>query len=82
MAIYLKINKIGEDDHAVRYEFDSGINGCKDLGILEINRKSGDCVIVQEMIGDTNNELAGYAYRAILKHWKKGEFPDKTCWAS
>ena len=82
MAIYLKISKVYEDQTCVRYEFDSGIENCFDTGVIELNKKSGNCSIISEMPGDIDNELAGYAYRAILKHWQKGEFPDKTCWAS
>ena len=81
MAMYLGINKIDETELSVTYQFDSGIRGCEDIGVLEINKKTGDAKILQEMPGDTNNKLAGYAYRAIARHWQKGEYPDKTCWA-
>lgn len=82
MAVYIKIKKIKENDFSVIYEFDSGIKDCVDKGAIEINKISGDCIDITPMPGDTNNTLAKYAYRAILRHWKKGEFPEETCWAS
>lgn len=82
MAIYIKIDKVKENDDFVTYQFDSDIIESDDIGILEINKKNGNCKIIQELSGDTNNYLLNLAYRAILRHWKKGEFPDKTCWAS
>lgn len=82
MGIYLKIDKVEENNDFVVYEFDSGIMNCDIVGVMKIDKKTGDCTIIKELVGDKDNYLFGLAYRAVLRHWKKGEFPDKTCWAS
>jgi len=82
MAVYIKIKKIKENDLSVLYEFDSGIKDCVDKGMVEIDKISGDCINIIQMPGDTDNTLAKYAYRGILRHWKKGAFPEETCWSS
>ena len=81
MGMYLGISKISETETTVRYQFNSGIIDCIDIGVIEIDKLTGDCYIIQSMPGDKEDKLAFYAGRALVSHWKKKEFPDKTCWA-
>jgi len=50
-------------------------------GILKLHKESGDVEIIKWAEGESK----AHAYRAIsalMNHWKKGEYPQKTCWAS
>lgn len=82
MAIYIEIDKIFEEKEFVAYRFNSGIPECYDIGILKVNKETGDCAVKKSMPGDIDNKIAGYAYRAILKYWKNGEFPDKISYST
>ena len=79
---YIELNKREETELSVTYEFFSRFGNHEDTGILEVNKKTGAYKVLKELPGDVNNKLEEYACRAILKHWQKGEYPDKTCWAS
>ena len=79
---YVKLDKIDETASSVTYQFYSGFKDCEGVGIFEVDKETGGRKILKDIPGDINNALGDYAYRAILKHWQKGEFPDKACWAS
>ncbi len=51
------------------------------VGTIKIDKRTGETHVVEFAEGDKGL----YAQRAastLRKHWEKGEFPDKTCWAS
>ncbi len=50
-------------------------------GRVKINKTTGDVDIVELAEGDKGMYIQR-AILAIIKHWKNGELPDKTCWAS
>ncbi len=50
-------------------------------GVIKIDKRTGETHVVEFAEGDKG----AYAQRAsavLKRHWEKGEFPDKTCWAS
>jgi hypothetical protein len=49
--------------------------------VLKIDRINGEIRLVELAEGDKRT-YAQRATLALIKHWKKGEFPDKTFWAS
>ena len=50
-------------------------------GLIKIAKRTGETHVVEFAEGDKGLH-AQWAAAALRKHWKKGEFPDKTCWAS
>jgi hypothetical protein len=81
------IEKISETEAVARYQFidEFSINeteATKNFGIIEINKVTGDCSLIKRLVSDENDKLAFYAGRKLVSHWTKGEFPEKTCWAS
>jgi hypothetical protein len=48
---------------------------------LKIDKRNGDVHTLELAEGD-NGMYAQRASWALIKHWKNGEFPEKTCWAS
>lgn len=71
IAVDPYINKAGKK----RYNLKSVI------GKLKIDKKKGEVYIIQLADGDSGSHAQRAAY-ALVKHWKLGEFPEKTCWAS
>lgn len=96
MAFYIDLYKTDqEDDHFVYYTYQFSIQGdeyksasgkirykLKEVaGKLKIDKKNGD-VYTLELAESDNGMYAQRASWALIKHWKDGEFPEKTCWAS
>lgn len=79
MACYIEITKIKETDKYVQYQFS---NSKDNSGVMNIDKQSGDITIVEEAPNDINGLLSERAARALIRHWRKGDYPDKTCWAS
>lgn len=50
-------------------------------GQLKISKENGDVHTIKLAEGD-NGIYAQRAAWALIQHWKKGEFPEKTSWAS
>ena len=51
-------------------------------GKLRIDKKKYGEVYILEMAEGDSGIRAQRAGWALMKHWRKGEFPEKTCWAS
>lgn len=96
MAFYVEVIKTSEEDKNFvyyTYQYSYPIREIKTAsgktryetkevnGKLKINKKNGDVHILELAEGDDGGH-AKRASWALMKHWKKGEFPDKTCWAS
>lgn len=96
MAFYIRLEKTKEDKHSATYTYHFHVpyetytsmsgkirNRLREVhGEMRINKKSGE---VQFMALPKEDDKQAYAWRAMLalvKHWKKGELPEKTCWAS
>lgn len=75
MGMLIDIKKTSEDDTKAFYSLSTPEG---DIGELSINKKTGD-------IQSENEEKKGLVIRAgikLVQHWRKGEFPDITYWAS
>lgn len=79
MAFYVGLNRISENNISVRYEFGSNE---ENLGIIELNIEDGNVKEIKEAPNDANGLLFERAAWAAMRHWRQGEFPNKTCWAS
>jgi hypothetical protein len=80
MAFYVNIRKISEDENFAYYEY-CGLHNGK-FGQLKIIKSSGDVHTLKSAEGDEFGSHAKRASWALIKHWVKGEYPDKTFWAS
>lgn len=78
MALSIHINKLSEDNKFVYYEY--GSVGRK-FGRIKIAKNSGDTILIELAEGDGGVQ-ARAASHALILHWKKGEYPNETYWAS
>ncbi|QDV71924.1 hypothetical protein [Botrimarina mediterranea] len=79
MAIYVGIWKINEDDQYATYEF--GPNEDR-VGVVRVAKEDGSTEVITEVPDDEKRAYSPCARRKLLLHWRKQEFPDKTCFAS
>lgn len=67
-----------ENETEAQYQFyDTAYEENK--GILSINKKTGEYSIVTPI---KSKNISSRACIKIYRHWLKGEFPEKTMWAS
>jgi hypothetical protein len=96
MAFYIELLKTDQEDNLFvyyvyryslpgeKYETANGKTRFKlkeVSGKLKIDKNNGDVHTIELAEGD-NGMHAQRACWALMKHWKLGEYPDKTCWAS
>lgn len=79
MAFSVQINKLSEDPQFVYYEY--GSTGMK-FGKIKIAKSNGDVFLLENAESDESGSQAKRAGWKLMQHWKKGEYPDKTYWAS
>lgn len=79
MAFFIDIKKDGETASYADYVFSDDVVG---EGRLRIDKGTGE---VQELAPAPRDDSGSRFQRAamkVLQHWKAGELPDSTCWAS
>jgi hypothetical protein len=79
MAIYVILKKISETDESVEYSFGKGDNSD---GLILLCKITGKSVIARPMQGDDKNNYSVRAQVKISQHWKSGEFPSESCYAT
>lgn len=79
MAFYVLILKDREDETGVTYRFGPNEDH---LGSLWLDKSSGEVKELQETPAHNPQALFQRAAVKVWQHWKKGSFPEKTCWAS
>jgi len=79
MAFYITINKIDETADFSTYEF---FDHEARKGTLKIRKDTGDVSEIMAAPGDTSGRIFERAAVKVLRHWKVGEYPAETCWAS
>jgi len=79
MAFYIEIDKISETVAEAIYEFSDTEAG---KGRLRLDKASGDVTEVMAAPGDDKGRRFQRAAVKVVRHWKEGQLPDKTCWAS
>ncbi|OUL29565.1 hypothetical protein [Nostoc sp. 106C] len=79
MAFYVLILKDKEDDTGVTYCFGPNEDH---LGSLWLDKSSGEVKELQETPTQNSQALFQRAAVKVRQYWKKGLFPEKTCWAS
>lgn len=79
MAIYIQINKVEDLGDPIVYEF-----GPSEaiIGKVAIQKATGDVVLI-EIDSDQREQLdLPRVRRALLRHYQRGAFPDRTCFAA
>lgn len=79
MAFYVLLLKESEDDEKVIYRF--GPNEEK-LGRLKLNKNNGEVKEIEPVPIDNISGLFPRAAAKLYQHWREGNFPDKSSWAS
>ena len=79
MAFYIKIEKTVESDSTVRYSFESDRSR---RGLLEIDKKTGEALVIEPMPEDERMHCFNRAAVKIIREWKQGRFPQLMEWAS
>ncbi len=86
MGMNIEIVKTKEDLSFVHYNYqflsldnEKKLKTC--MGSIKISKESGAVYTVQLASGDSGARAKCAAW-ALMRHWKKGEYPDKTYWNS
>lgn len=80
MAFYIDIKKVSEDQEFVYYKYSGAPN--KKYGLLKINKSNADVHVLEYAEDDEAGEHSKRACLKLMQHWRKGEYPAHTCWAS
>lgn len=79
MAFYIDLEKIEENDETAKYKF---YTSAENVGIIEIIKSNGDVVEIEPAPNDRGKLLFQRSAWALMKHWRKNEYPKGTYWAS
>ena len=79
MGLLIDIEKTKENASEVVYSFSTPEGN---VGKVSIHKETGECFVIEEPEWDKESELATRVFRVLSKYWRKGDFPDITCWAS
>ncbi len=82
MAVYLAnlaITLITQTERAAEYEFATTEGRC---GSLRLTLEAGTIELVNAMPGSEGEAHFARAAHKVRSHWRKGELPTRTCWAS
>lgn len=80
MAIYIEIRKVREDGRSADYSF--ALQGHNE-GLLRLEKSTGKVELLHALSGDSPEKgIFERAAHKVRTHWRKGELPERTCWAS
>ncbi len=79
MATYILIQKISETDHEAVYDFGPDELA---LGRLRVDKDSGVVEVLSPVPADNPDFYFLRVKYKVLQHLERGEFPDRTCFAS
>jgi hypothetical protein len=79
MAFHIRIEKTGETAAAVRYAFESALQG---RGVLELDKQSGEARLIEPMPQDERLHCYQRAVVKVTREWRAGRLPQTLEWAS
>jgi len=79
MAICVVLRKESETERDAVYLFGPD-EGC--LGKVMIDKRTGEIQVLEPIPGDRTTFYSSRAARRLEQHFKKGEFPDETMYAT
>lgn len=78
MAFYINIKKLGETESCADYSFSDEAGE----GRLRIDKQTGEVQELAGAPGDSSGRRFQRAAMKVVQHWKAGELPEATSWAS
>ena len=79
MAFYVILIKVNEDEQGVTYKFGSD---SEHLGKIYLDKHQGSFQEIEAIESEKYQDILVRAEVKLRQHWKAGNFPDRTCWAS
>lgn len=79
MALFIEIDMVEENSETALYAF---YTDCGNAGKVSINKQTGECFVIEEPENDEEGILSIRVGIKLTQHWRSGELPKKTCWAS
>ena len=79
MAIYVEIRKESESDTDCTYRY---LAADGTVGRVKVSKTDGKTEPVEIADGDQDQRRFMLVSRKLLLHFREGNFPDETCWAS
>lgn len=81
MALYVLILKEAEDEFSVTYKFGPDENN---MGLLQVSKDTGEAKELVPVPIPRNNPKFYFTPAAmkLYQWWQKGDFPERTSWAS
>jgi hypothetical protein len=79
MAIYVQIRRERETLGGFIYRY---VAADGSIGRLELSKADGSSRPIEFASGDQAGRAYALASRKLLNHFRAGEFPEETCWAS
>ena len=81
MAFAVEVIKSKDDAEWVYYNYRAAKRNVR-FGQIKISKSNGDVFIIENAEDDESGAQAKRAGWRLMQHWKKGEYPDETCWES
>lgn len=78
MAIYIEMGKVIETEDYVEYTFGRG----GDVGLIRLDKIKETISVIKECPLDVSGKWSERAGMKLARLFVKGEFPEKTQWAS
>ena len=77
--MYIAIRLLNKDQDWADYAYgeDESV-----MGRLRLDLKTGDSTVIQPHPEDRTEGMFQRAARKLLLHWRAGETPESTCWAT
>jgi hypothetical protein len=79
MGLLIDIKKTHESRLEVFYAFSTSLGNA---GEVSINKQTGEFYIISEPDKDVDSKLAIRVGVKLMQHWRNGQLPEQTCWAS
>ena len=79
MAFYVMLIKVNEDEQGVTYHFGSN---SEHLGKVHLDKQNGTIQEIETINSENYQHLLTRAGVKLRQHWKSGNFPEHSCWAS
>jgi hypothetical protein len=76
MQIHIEIHKVRETARGADYEFRLGGRP----GLLRLDKRTGAVLLID--VDPADAMAFRCAARKLHEHWRKGELPERTCWAA
>lgn len=78
MAIYIEMDKVIETEDYVEYTFGRG----DDVGLIRLDKIKETISVIKECPLDVSGKWSDRAGMKLARLFVRGEFPEKTHWAS